>query len=46
MVAANDLKAGSVIIREYPLVVGPCSGCNVQCIGCYHPLEESNKYTK
>lgn len=46
MVAARDLKPGSVIIQESPLVVGPCAGCKVQCLGCYQLLEHTGKYTK
>ncbi|KAK9883474.1 hypothetical protein WA026_001650 [Henosepilachna vigintioctopunctata] len=45
MVAKNDIKAGSIVIRENPLVVGPCVGGRVQCIGCYKGLEkESQKF--
>lgn len=46
MVAAKDLQIGEVIIKEQPLVVGPCTACNVQCLGCYHPLEDNEEYAK
>ncbi|XP_044760063.1 SET domain-containing protein SmydA-8-like isoform X2 [Coccinella septempunctata] len=43
MVAKNDIKAGKIIIRENPLVVGPCVGGKIQCIGCYKNLEDEDK---
>ncbi|KRT79705.1 SET domain-containing protein [Oryctes borbonicus] len=46
MVAGKDLPAGSVILSELPLIVGPCNGSKVQCLGCYVTLEEEYDYTK
>lgn len=46
MVAKNDIRAGQIIIRENPLVVGPCVGGKIQCIGCYKNLEEADKMFK
>ncbi|CAG9864919.1 unnamed protein product [Phyllotreta striolata] len=40
MVANVDLRPGEVILSELPIVVGPCTGCKVQCLGCYKNLEE------
>lgn len=45
MVAKNDIKKGKIIIRENPLVVGPCVGGRIQCLGCYKNLEnDEQKY--
>ncbi|CAH2044304.1 unnamed protein product, partial [Iphiclides podalirius] len=40
VVANRDIRAGEVIIEEPALVVGPCSGCGLICLGCYRELEE------
>ncbi|CAG4982109.1 unnamed protein product [Colias eurytheme] len=42
IVASRDIKAGEVIIEAPALAVGPCSGCNIICLGCYRELEEKN----
>ncbi|KAF7285495.1 hypothetical protein GWI33_010593 [Rhynchophorus ferrugineus] len=39
IVARKDIHPGEVIITEQPLVVGPCTDCKVQCLGCYRDLE-------
>ncbi|EFA08507.1 SET domain-containing protein SmydA-8 [Tribolium castaneum] len=41
MVSRKNLKPGDVILSEAPLVIGPCTGCKVQCLGCYKTLESS-----
>ncbi|KAK4874047.1 hypothetical protein RN001_013407 [Aquatica leii] len=46
MVAARDFKPGAVILSETPLVVGPLTNCEVQCLGCYKILCENGKYYK
>ncbi|KAK9727535.1 SET domain [Popillia japonica] len=46
MVASRDLTAGSIILTELPLAVGPCNGSKVQCLGCYQTLDETYLYTK
>ncbi|ENN81700.1 hypothetical protein YQE_01906, partial [Dendroctonus ponderosae] len=40
IVAKKDIKPGEVIISEEPLVIGPCTDCKVQCLGCYKDLEK------
>lgn len=42
VVATRDIKPGEVIIEAPALVVGPCSGCGLICVGCYRELDESN----
>ncbi|XP_050347758.1 uncharacterized protein LOC126771738 isoform X2 [Nymphalis io] len=42
VVATRDIKAGEVIIEAPALVVGPCSGCGLICLGCYRELDETN----
>ncbi|KAL1494356.1 hypothetical protein ABEB36_009968 [Hypothenemus hampei] len=39
MVSKKDIRPGEIIVSEEPLVVGPCSNCKVQCLGCYQNLE-------
>lgn len=46
MVAGKDFIPGEVILSELPLVVGPCAGCQVQCIACYQPLHEYSDFQK
>ncbi|XP_044252452.1 SET domain-containing protein SmydA-8-like [Tribolium madens] len=41
MVSRKNLKPGDIILSEAPLVIGPCTGCKVQCLGCYKPLEST-----
>lgn len=41
LVASRDINAGEVIIEEPALAVGPCSGCNIICLGCYRELEDN-----
>nr|CAD7605272.1 unnamed protein product [Timema genevievae] len=38
LVAARDIKAGEVVIRETPLVVGPRGDSLPMCLACYRPL--------
>lgn len=40
MVAKKDIEPGEIILSEPPIVVGPCTDCKVQCLGCYKNLEE------
>ncbi|XP_045451281.1 SET domain-containing protein SmydA-8-like [Melitaea cinxia] len=40
--ASRDIKAGEVIIEAPALVVGPCSGCALICLGCYREVDETN----
>ncbi|XP_056644381.1 SET domain-containing protein SmydA-8-like isoform X1 [Diorhabda sublineata] len=42
MVAKKDILPGEIILSELPIVVGPCAGCAVQCLGCYKNLEEES----
>lgn len=45
MVAKVHLNPGTIILKENPLVVGPCVGSKVQCIGCYKEIENNlNEY--
>ncbi|KAF5291492.1 hypothetical protein FQR65_LT01804 [Abscondita terminalis] len=46
MVAARNFKPGAIILSETPLVVGPLTNCEVQCLGCYKILSENGKYYK
>ncbi|KAK5641885.1 hypothetical protein RI129_010432 [Pyrocoelia pectoralis] len=46
MVAARNFKPGAIILSEIPLVIGPLSNCEVQCLGCYKVLYENGKYYK
>ncbi|KAF5288755.1 hypothetical protein FQA39_LY15246 [Lamprigera yunnana] len=46
MVAARDFKPGAIILSETPLVVGPLTNCEVQCLGCYKILHENGSYYK
>ncbi|RZB38993.1 msta, isoform B-like [Asbolus verrucosus] len=46
MVSKKNLKPGDIILSEEPIVVGPCTGCKVQCLGCYKPLETATPYIK
>ncbi|KAJ8915038.1 hypothetical protein NQ315_016013, partial [Exocentrus adspersus] len=39
MVSTKEIAPGEKILSEEPIVVGPCTGCKVQCLGCYKPLE-------
>lgn len=39
-VAARDVDPGTILIRELPLVVGPCADDPVVCLGCYLNLEK------
>ncbi|KAJ9581776.1 hypothetical protein L9F63_003845, partial [Diploptera punctata] len=38
LVASRDIKAGEVILKELPLVLGPRVDSSPICIGCYKPL--------
>ncbi|XP_050502228.1 SET domain-containing protein SmydA-8-like [Diabrotica virgifera virgifera] len=40
MVANKEIEPGEVILSELPIVIGPCTDCKVQCLGCYKNLEE------
>lgn len=49
MEATHDVKAGSVIVVESPLVFGPDwnydlfeSTCTMNCVGCYQPIRILN----
>ncbi|XP_066249771.1 SET domain-containing protein SmydA-8-like isoform X1 [Euwallacea similis] len=42
IVSKKEIKPGEVIISEEPLVVGPCTSCKVQCLGCYRDLENKD----
>nr|XP_023028005.1 protein msta-like [Leptinotarsa decemlineata] len=46
MVAKKDLSPGEVILSELPLVVGPCTGSKLQCLGCYKNVEGENGFVK
>lgn len=38
LAAKKELKAGKVLIREGPLVIGPCVTAETVCLGCYRPV--------
>lgn len=38
LVASRNLEPGEVIITAEPIVVGPYTGCDLICLGCYHPI--------
>ncbi|XP_077284608.1 SET and MYND domain containing, arthropod-specific, member 4 isoform X2 [Arctopsyche grandis] len=38
LVASRNLEPGDVIIMAEPIVVGPYTGCDLICLGCYHPI--------
>ncbi|XP_066992449.2 SET domain-containing protein SmydA-8 isoform X1 [Anabrus simplex] len=44
LVAAKNLRAGDVIVSEFPLVVGPAQGCQPLCLGCYKRLCEDGPH--
>ncbi|XP_054268705.1 SET domain-containing protein SmydA-8 [Macrosteles quadrilineatus] len=41
LAAAKDLKAGEEVLEEVPWAVGPKSGSNPMCLGCYSPVDGS-----
>ncbi|XP_014271573.1 SET domain-containing protein SmydA-8 isoform X1 [Halyomorpha halys] len=41
LVAKSDIPAGTVILEENPLVVGPSQGTSPICIACYEPIQLS-----
>lgn len=46
LVASRDLKAGSVIIEEDALVVGPIQNSEPICLGCYISIENLDTCTR
>lgn len=43
LVSSRDLRAGEVVIKEKPIVIGPCG--EPVCLGCYLPIPtRSNQY--
>lgn len=36
LVSSRNLKAGEVVIKEKPIVIGPCG--ETVCLGCYLPI--------
>lgn len=42
LVAARDIKAGEVVIRESPLLVGPSQVTGPVCLGCMKGLTAAN----
>ncbi|XP_071538254.1 uncharacterized protein [Panulirus ornatus] len=46
MVASRDLKAGDVIVKEDPLVVGPKQITEPVCLGCYSRVDGSYRCQK
>lgn len=46
MVSKKEIRPGEVIIAEEPLIVGPCTDCKVQCLGCYKNLENDVQITR
>ncbi|XP_018564705.1 protein msta isoform X2 [Anoplophora glabripennis] len=46
MVSTKEIAPGEIILSEEPIVVGPCTGCKVQCLGCYRPLESETYFVK
>lgn len=43
MVAARDIKAGELILKESPLVVGPRINTSLLCLGCFRVLSKNYK---
>lgn len=46
LVASKDLKAGSIIIEEQALIIGPCADSDPVCLGCYIELPKNTKIFK
>ncbi|CAG9767203.1 unnamed protein product [Ceutorhynchus assimilis] len=46
IVSKKEIKPGEIIITEEPLVIGPCTDCKVQCLGCYKDLEKEQQINK
>ncbi|XP_064097940.1 uncharacterized protein LOC135209187 [Macrobrachium nipponense] len=46
MVASRDLKAGDVILKEDPIVVGPKQITEPVCLGCYKRVDGSYRCQK
>lgn len=45
LVASRNLSPGELIIKELPLVVGPCVDSELVCLGCYQPVTlKDNQY--
>ncbi|KAJ8981911.1 hypothetical protein NQ317_007303 [Molorchus minor] len=44
IVSKKDIRPGEVILSEEPLVIGHCTGCKVQCLGCYKCLEAEKSF--
>ena len=40
LVATRALRRGDLILRDRPLMVGPCQETAPLCLGCYRPLAE------
>lgn len=45
MVATRDFKAGDVIFRDDPIVLGPKQISEPVCLGCYRRVDGSYRYT-
>eukprot|EP00096_Caligus_rogercresseyi_P006994 TRINITY_DN2418_c0_g2_i1.p1 TRINITY_DN2418_c0_g2~~TRINITY_DN2418_c0_g2_i1.p1 ORF type:complete len:531 (+),score=146.39 TRINITY_DN2418_c0_g2_i1:103-1695(+) len=44
MVAARNIKAGEIILQEFPLSYGPSSPKEPLCLGCYSPLSRKEPH--
>lgn len=42
LVASRNLPAGSIVMSEDALVVGPYQNSDPMCLGCYIPIEDIN----
>lgn len=44
LVASRDLKAGETVLKQTPVVIGPCG--EPVCLGCYVPTPSRSKQYK
>lgn len=39
LVASKDIKAGELILKEAPIIIGPAITCPPLCLNCYKPID-------
>lgn len=44
LIASRDLKAGETVLKQSPIVIGPCG--EPVCLGCYVPTTSRSKQYK
>lgn len=42
LVASRDIKAGEVVVKESPLLQGPCQVTGPVCLGCLQGISQHN----